>query len=178
MALGAGLTRALLPRLVATRMIERIAHGLYRKTSAELIDLDVLEAALRSAQTTICLASALARHDLADEIPDRLHLALPRGRATPVGPKVAAWHQYDPTTFELGRGPIEIAPGVHIGLFGPERTIVDMFNPRFDVPQEQAISALRIWMRRPGTQPTTLLQLAQHWPHALASLLRTLQVLL
>lgn len=176
-ALRAGLTRSILPRLERDGVISRFATGLYAKGDAGVFDMDLVEAALRSSQATICLTSALARHDLTDEIPDALHLALPRGRATPVGPAIAIWHQYDSGTFELDRTDVDVADGIQIGLYGPERSIVDAFNPRLGLPQEQAVAALRAWLRR-RPQVSALLRLADHWPHAAAPLRRALQVLL
>jgi predicted transcriptional regulator of viral defense system len=177
-ALAAGLTRSDLDRLSTAGVLDRIEPGCYVKTSAGPLDLDLVEAALRAPLATLCLASALAHHDLTDDIPPAVHLALPRLTHRPVRPVTAVWHWFEPSTFDLGREELAIAPGVAIGVYDDRRTIVDAFNPRLGMPAEQAISALRVWLRRQGAQPSALLALAEHWPHARAGLLRTLQVLL
>ena len=84
-AMAAGLTHHRLYGLRDSRELEQIGRGLYRKAAAELTDLDLLEAAQRAPHSTICLLSALARHDLTDAIPPRHDIALPRD----------AWHTLD-----------------------------------------------------------------------------------
>ena len=44
--------------------IERISRGLYRRTDLLPVDLDLTEIAGRRPDATICLSSALARHEL------------------------------------------------------------------------------------------------------------------
>ena len=177
-ALDAGLSDDVLERLAREGELARFAHGLYVDERYGPLDLDVAEAHLRSPRATICLTSALARHDLIDEIPVRLDLAIPRGehRARIAAP--VQWHQYEPATFAIGRVSFEFGRGLTMGIYDAPRSIVDAFNPRIGLPREQAIEALRAWLRRRGSQPSTLLDIAQHWPHARAGLIDVLQVLL
>lgn len=100
---AAGLTRALRDRMVEDGALIRFSRGLYRRTDIGAADLDLIEAALRSPLATICLTSALALHELTDEIPAALDLALPRRKWHPAGPVVAQWHSFDPKTFDIGR---------------------------------------------------------------------------
>ena len=177
-ALDAGLSDELLERLTREEKLNRFAHGMYADERSGLLNFDLTEAHLRSPRATVCLTSALARHDLVDEIPARIDLAISRGdhRARISAP--VQWHQYEPTTFEIGRTTIELGRGLSMGLYDAPRSIVDAFNPRMGIPREQAIEALRAWLRRRGSQPSTLMAIAKHWPHARARLLSVLQVLL
>lgn len=178
-ALEAGLTRSLLDRLIHDGELERFGRGLLLRPEATAeADLDLLEAVLRSAQATICLSSALAHHDLTDEIPSRTHLAVPRGVHRPSGPATASWHTFDPETFAVGRTQFPISGGLTIGLYGPERSIIDAFNPRIGSGSDIAVEALRRWLSRPGSQPSRLLSMATSWPHARVPLMRAVQVLL
>lgn len=177
-ALQAGMSAALLERLAKEGEVERFAHGLYLNADAGLLNLDLAEARLRSSLTTICLTSALARHDLIDEIPARIDLALPRGTRLPHVHAPVHWHKYDPATFDVGRQTDSLGRGLDIGIYDAPRSIVDAFNPRVGLPREQAIEALRNWLRRKGSQPSALLAIAEHWPHARAGLIEVLQVLL
>ena len=68
-ALDAGLSHHRLYNQRDTGALEQVGRGLYRKADAELTDLDLLEVAKRAPEATICLLSALARHDLTDAIP-------------------------------------------------------------------------------------------------------------
>lgn len=177
-ALQAGMSAALLERLAKEGEVKRLAHGLYLNADAELLNLDLAEARLRSSLTTMCLTSALARHDLIDEIPARIDLALPRGKRLPHVHAPVQWHKYDPATFDVGRQTESLGRGLDIGIYDAPRSIVDAFNPRLGLPREQAIEALRNWLRRKGSQPSILLAIAEHWPHARAGLIEVLQVLL
>jgi hypothetical protein len=177
-ALASGVTAAVLERLTSDGEVERFAHGLYVDGGGGLVDLDLAEARLRSPLATLCLTSALARHGLVDEIPARHDLAVPRGSHLPDLHSTVAWHKYDPATFEIGREAESLGRGLEIGIYGAERSIVDAFNPRLGLPREQAVEALRAWLRRRGSQPSSLLDVARNWPHARAGLIEVLQVLL
>jgi len=177
-ALASGMSAALLDRLTTEGDLERFAHGLYVNERDGLIDQDLAEARLRSPLATICLTSALVRHGLIDEIPTRIDLAVPRGSHLPALRAPVAWHKYEPDAFDIGRQREKVARGLEIGIYDAERSIVDAFNPRLELPRAQAIEALRAWLRRKGAQPSSLLRIAQHWPHARAGLLEVLQVLL
>jgi len=175
---AAGLTRALRDRMVEDGALIRFSRGLYRRTDIGAADLDLIEAALRSPLATICLTSALALHELTDEIPAALDLALPRRKWHPAGPVVAQWHSFDPGTFDIGRYPFEVDPGVFIGCYNAERSIIDAFHTRGLTGTDVAVEALKRWLRRPGSQPAQLVDLATSWPRALAPLRRALEVLL
>lgn len=178
-ALRLGLTRAGLARLLRESRLERFGRGmLMRPDLTSAADLDLIEARLRDPSATLCLSSALAHHQLTDEIPSSNHLAIPRGNHLPTSPKSATWHLYDPSTFELGRESIELTKDLRMGLYSAERSIIDAFNPRLGDADDLATEALKRWLRTPGSQPSQLLSMARAWPHALAPLTRTLQVLL
>jgi predicted transcriptional regulator of viral defense system len=177
MAAEAGLTRSLRARLVTDGVLTRFARGLYRRTDAEPVDLDLLEVALRSSQATICLASALARHGLTDEIPSVIDLALPRGTRHPAGPVVARWHSFDRETFGIGRELLTVEGDLRVGVYGAGRSIIDAFHTRGTTGTDLAVEALRRWLRRRGSQPGQLLAMASAWPRAEAPLRRALEVL-
>jgi predicted transcriptional regulator of viral defense system len=129
-AVAAGLTHH---RLYAQRdagLIEQIGRGLFRKASAAIADLDLIEAARRAPKATICLLSALARHDLTDVIPARHDLALPRGAWHPRLSTHIAWHSFDGDTFDIGRAAIAVDSETEIGLYDPPRTIIDTYRLR------------------------------------------------
>lgn len=92
-AMAAGMSRSGMYRAARAGRLERIAHGIYRPADAPPADLDRIEAATRRPDSTICLTSALAHHDLTDAIPDRLDIAIPRGSRTPAGRSAITWHQ-------------------------------------------------------------------------------------
>jgi hypothetical protein len=106
--------------------IDPLARGTYRRVVADIeADPDLTEIAARATEGTICLTSALARHDLTDAIPGSVDIALPRGRRRPSTAAPVTWHTFARETFEIGRGRLDLADEVSIGLYDAERSIID-----------------------------------------------------
>ncbi|MQA83913.1 MAG: hypothetical protein GEV03_04580 [Streptosporangiales bacterium] len=159
--------------------IEPIGRGLYRRRDiAEPADVDLLEIAHRAPEATLCLASALARHDLTDLIPATIDVAIPRGRRRPRTRAPVTWHRFDPETFGVGRGEMRLDERTAIGLYSPERCIIDAFRLRHREGPELGRTALRRWLARRDVQPSALLAMARDFPHAERALRETLEVLL
>ena len=173
----AGLSRSGLYRAAREGRLERIARGIYLPADAPVADWDWIEAATRRPDATICLASALAHHDLTDAIPAALDVAIPRGSRTPASTGAIAWHQFDRATFEIGREEIAI-PGTDqtIGIYSPERSIADAFRLRGEVGYELAREALKEWLRR-GGKPSHLMEVASRLPRAKSPTLQALESL-
>jgi predicted transcriptional regulator of viral defense system len=176
-AAGQGLSRRRLQRLQATGAVERIGHGLYRRTDEEPADYDLIEIAAKARQPTLCLLSALAWHELTDVIPAAHDIAIPRGTWQPVVSAPVHWHKFDPATFEVGRINVHLDATYAIGVYDAPRSIIDAFRLRRAVGPEIANEALRRWLRH-GGKPADLMRLTQFFPAARPSLLHTLQVLL
>ncbi len=157
--------------------IEPLGRGLYLRAGTPG-DPDLIEVAMRAPGATLCLTSALARHDLTDQIPGSIHVALRRTQRAPATQAPVTWHRFAEETFEIGREEIEVAEGLRLGLYGPERTIVDTFRLAHLEGSEVAVEALRRWLRRRGNHPSDLLELAQHFPRSMKSLRSALEILL
>jgi predicted transcriptional regulator of viral defense system len=177
-ARASGLSDHALRELIASGAIERIALGAYRHTDAPPIDVDLVALALRAEDATLCLTSALAHHELTDAIPAVLDVALPRERRPPRMDALIRWHRFQSDTFALGRETMEVDDGLFLGVYGPDRSIIDAFRLRHLVGEEVAVSALRRWLRRPGANPARLLELARSFPKGEPALRAALQVLL
>lgn len=163
--------------LQAAGLIERTSRGTYRKSDAEDGDMDLEEIAAKAPRATLCLRSALARHDLIDDIPTTYDIALPRRTWPPTTRAPVTWHQFDPRTFDLGRTTLPLGSQSDIGLYDPERCILDAYRLRHLEGPELANEALRRWLRR-GGQPSTLLTMGKDFPRALPALRNALEVLL
>lgn len=172
-----GLSRRGLQRLQGAGAVERIGRGLYRRTDEEPVDHDLIEIAAKAHQPTLCLLSALARHELTDIIPPVHDIAIPRGTWQPVVNAPVHWHKFDPTTFETGRTEVQLDGTCAIGLYDAPRSIVDAFRLRRVMGADIANEALRRWLRH-GGKPAELMRLTKIFPAARPSLLHTLQVLL
>lgn len=159
--------------------IDPLRRGTYRRLDADIEgDPDLTEIAARAPEGTICLTSALARHDLTDVISGSIDIALPRGRRRPPTAAPVTWHAFAAETFEIGRGRLELADGAFIGLYGAERSIIDAFRLRHQEGPDLAHEALRRWLRRHGSSPAALLDMAKPFPKALPGLRMALEILL
>jgi predicted transcriptional regulator of viral defense system len=168
-------------RLYAYRsqgLIDQVARGLYRWADAPQIDQDLLEIAHRAPRGTLCLVTALARHGLTDIIPPRIDIALPRGSRTPALRETIHVHVFARETFELGREELTIGDGLSIGIYSPERTLVDAIRLRHQEGADVAWGALRRWISRKGSKPAALLSMAKHFRGAEKSVRAALEVVL
>jgi len=165
---------------IAKREVERIAPGTYARTGQVDDDTASLASiALRKPAATICLLSALDHHDLTDAIPNRIDVAVPRGSRALTAPySRITWHQFDISTFSVGRDQVEVVDGIFIGLYGAQRTIIDAFRLRHIVGSDTANQALKRWLRLPRSHPAELLKMAANFPKALPQLRKSLEVLL
>lgn len=165
-----------LRHLIKIGRITELSRGLYRK-SDWLGDEDLVEIAARSSKATLCLGSALARHELIDDIPAEIDIAVPRGSWTPSTVAPVRWRHFAARTFDIGRDRLSIDGDRDIGLYSAERSIVDVFRLRHLEGSDMANEALKRWLRR-GGQPVRLLEVARAFPRTQAALRRTLEVLL
>jgi len=177
-ALGAGLTDWTLARLHKEGLLDRPGRGRYTKAFGEASDPDLLAIAGRSPRATLCLRSALSRHGLSDDIPSRIDIALPAGSRQPSLDLPIAWHRFEATTFDLGREPLTLGAGFTIGMYSPERSIIDAVRLRRLEGSELGNQALRRWLSRPGAQPAKLLALAASFPRSHGPLRSALEILL
>lgn len=163
--------------LVADGALERLGHGLYRKADAPPADLDRIEIALRAPEATLCLTSALSLHDLTDAIPSEIDVALPRSRRPPRVSAPVRWHRFHEDTFLIGRETIEVDEGLSLGVYSAARSVIDAFRLRHQEGEDNAVEALRRWLKRPGATPADLLAMARSFPKVEPSLLQALRIL-
>ncbi len=157
--------------------VEQLARGIFVQPDLPA-DPDLIEIAVRAPDATLCLATALARHGLTDDIPPTIDIALPRSRRAPRTTAPVAWHRFDEDTFDIGREEITVHGKLMIGIYDTRRSIVDAFRLRHLYGEDLAVDAVRRWLARRGNHPAELLDIARHFPTAEPSLRRVLQVLL
>ena len=159
--------------------VTSIARGLYRRTDRTGdADVDLLEVAERAANATLCLASALARHGLTDDIPATIDIAIPRNQHRPTTVAPVTWHVFDPVTFDIGRTTVELDEHSSIGVYGPERSIIDAIRLRHREGSDLGYRALRTWLTRRGATPSELISMAHHFPRAEKAVREALEILL
>jgi hypothetical protein len=172
-----GISDWALTRLRREHLLEQPSRGIYAKTDLDAFDHELLAIATRAPAATLCLRSALARHDLIDDIPSRIDIALPVGTRPPALHLPISWHRFAAATFDIGRQELELPPGPSIGIYSPERCIIDAFRLRRLEGPELGNEALRRWLRKHGSNPGQLIRLAAGFPRAEKPLRNALEIL-
>lgn len=177
-AKAAGLSDARLYGLRDTGAILAIGGGVYRWADAPPADIDLIEIAERVRRATLCLETALARHGLIDAIPAAIDFAIPRGSTRPSLKAPCRLHQFDRSTFGLGRETLDVGARTPIGIYSPERCLIDIVRTRHVQGSDIAWEALRRWTGQPGRNPAQLIELAKHFTGAEPALRKSLEILL
>jgi hypothetical protein len=159
-------------------LIEQIGRGLYQWAGIAESDQDLLEIAYRTQRGTLCLITALARHELTDVIPARIDIAIPRGSRAPALRSPVDIHVFAAETFDLGREEIDAGHGLALGLYSAERCLVDLIRLRHREGAHVAWDAMRRWLRRRGSKPAGLLKMAAHFHGAERAVRHALEIVL
>src|ERR1044071_3761076 len=96
-----------------------LARGVSRRSDAsETAHLDLLAVHTRASHAVVCGESALALHDLIDDIPAAVHIAVPRGSRRPtISYPPTVVEQYAVKTFDLNIEQYEAAPGEFVPVY-------------------------------------------------------------
>lgn len=147
-ATALGLPRHLIYSWRDSGMVVELARGVYRKSDApETAHLDLLAVTRRAPQAIVCLVSALVIHDLTDEIPSAVQLAVPRGSHPPkIQYPAVEFSRFEATTFDIGRQKFEVARREFIPVYSAERAVADCMRLRHKVGDTVAIRAVRNYL--------------------------------
>lgn len=162
-AVAAGVWRRELYRLRDEGQLVELSRGVFRKADApETPWLDMLGVAQRAPQGVVCLLSALAIHELTDEVPIAVQIAVPRGAHRPriAYPPVEV-SQFDRKTFALGQETVELAPGESVAAFDAARSVVDVMRLRKRVGEPVALHALRRYVSQEDARVADLASYAR-----------------
>lgn len=150
-----GIARTILARLVERGALVRVGRGLYQHPDADITEHHALvEVAARVPESVINLLSALAFHDLTDEQPHKVWIAVKTGTRQP---------RMDYPPLELTRTAprfLDIGvlghtiEGIPVRITEPARTVADCFKFRSRVGVDVAVASLREYLRvhRTGRQ--------------------------
>jgi predicted transcriptional regulator of viral defense system len=146
----------------AGQLVE-LSRGVFRQADAPPASYpDALAAAYRSPRAIMCCVSAAAIHDLTDEMPPAVQIAVPKRSHAPMidYPPVTVF-RFEESTFELGLSSFEAAPGEPVRIYDAPRTVVDLmrFRRRFGEPIAHA--ALHRHLAAAGARPALLLEYAE-----------------
>ena len=140
--------------------IDELSRGVYRRADAEpTAHLDLLAVCARAPHAVVCGESALSLHELIDDIPHEVHIAVPRGSHRPsVSYPPTKVSQYAADTFDFAVERFEAAPGETVPVYSAARAVVDAMRLGRAEGRSLALSALNRYLRRAGQQGVADLQ--------------------
>ena len=156
-----GVTAATVSRLETEGEIVRLARGLYQRPDASIDAHHTLaEAAKLVPKGVICLTSALAYHELTDQIPAKVWIAIGPKDWRPKFPYPAARFARFPN-YHLRTG-VErhVIDGVDVPIFGIAKTIADLFRYRRIIGINVALEGLREALRKRKATPAQIARYA------------------
>ncbi|MEU0883013.1 type IV toxin-antitoxin system AbiEi family antitoxin domain-containing protein [Lentzea sp. NPDC005914] len=140
-----------------------LSRGVFRKADAPAPTWpDLLAVSVRAPLAVVCCVSAAEVHDLTDEIPREIQIAVPRGQRPPrIDYPPTEVFRFSSTTFDLGLTAVEAAPGENVRIYDAERTVVDLMRMRGRLGEPLALSALRRYLLRRGARPAQVVAFAR-----------------
>ncbi len=162
-AIEVGVSRDALSWLRKTGRLTAVGRGVLQLPDAGMGMLSELAiVSTRVPSGTICLNSALSFWELTDEIPETVHLAVPRGMRRPVISEPATTiHVFDPSTFDIGREQARTDADEPFWVYSAERSIVDAMRMSRWVGRDVALHALQRYVKRPGAKPARVAEIAR-----------------
>jgi predicted transcriptional regulator of viral defense system len=140
--------------------IDELSRGVYRRADAEpTAHLDLLAVCTRVSQAVVCGESALSLHELIDDVPHEVHIAVPRGSHRPsIGYPPTKVSQYAADTFGFAVERFEATPRETVPVYSAARAVVDAMRLGRAEGRSLALSALNRYLRRHGQQGVADLQ--------------------
>lgn len=141
---AAGVAKAAVLRLCERGELERVGRGLYALPGREVSEAEALvQVAKRVPAGVVCLLTALRFHDLTDQNPSQVWLAIDRKARAPTLDwpplEVVYWSRA-----ALDFGVVEKAIGcVKVRLTSPAKTVADCLKYRNKLGRDVAVEALR-----------------------------------
>jgi predicted transcriptional regulator of viral defense system len=161
-ALARGISRYTLYTMRDHGVIEQVSRGVYR-----LVDLppisnpDLVTVSLRYPSAVVCLASALAYHELTTQIPHGVSVAFPRNTHPPkldYPPLIA--YRFSDAAYHAGVQEVTI-DGIPVRIYCAEKTLADCFKFRNKLGMDIVLEALRLYRSRMKFDSKALLRYAR-----------------
>jgi len=161
-ALEAGIHERTLYWMRDHGQLEVLSRGVFHLTTAPLPEsLDVAAVMRRTPKAVLCLASALAYHEIGTQIPHFVQIALPRTVRPPKFdyPPVQVFNMSD-TAFRAG---VEehMMGGTRIRVFSVAKTVADCFKYRNRIGLDVAMEALQEVVRKRTASPAEIMEFAR-----------------
>ncbi|MCY3995612.1 MAG: type IV toxin-antitoxin system AbiEi family antitoxin domain-containing protein [Rhodobacter sp.] len=154
---SAGITAATIGRMRKDGDVIRLGRGLYQLPDAPLdINHSLAEAAKRVPKGVVCLTSALAFHQLTDQLPRSVWLAIGKNDWSPTDDETSL--RIVRFTDKLLKEDVETTSieSVPVKVFGVAKTIADCFRHRRSVGQSVALEGLQEALRQRKVTPAEI----------------------
>lgn len=154
---AAGIASETISRAVANGDIDRIAHGLYQRPTAEIdVDQTLAEIAKRIPKGVIAMVSALAFHGLTDQMPRRIWVAIGASDWAPAieYPPVRIVRfsdKYLPLGIEH-----HVIAGTDVPIYSVAKTLADLFRNPSIVDRAVAMEGLRAALEQHKASPAEI----------------------
>ena len=144
----AGIAKATVLRLANAGALERIGRGLYALPGREVGESEALiQVAKRVPEGVVCLLTALRLHELTDQNPSKLWLAIDRkGRQPQLDwpPLEVVWWSTKVLALGVTKKTID---GVPVKVTTPAKTVADCLKYRNKIGVDVAVQAVRDYRR-------------------------------
>lgn len=153
----AGVTAATMSRMERAGEVLRLSRGVYQLPDADLDPYHSLaEAAKRVPKGVVCLVSALAFHELTDQVPPKVWMAIGSRDWAPQG---SGAHirivRFTDSLLRQGFA-THMIEGVPVNVFGVAKTVADCFRHRGKVGLAIAIEGLQEALRQRKATPAEI----------------------
>lgn len=141
-----GAPRAVLTRLIAAGLPDRVGRGLYRLPNHPVSEHESLVlVAAKAPQAVFCLLTALQFHGLTTQLPRQLWIAMPRGCHAPRIDWPPIRTQMAGDAHAAGTEE-HLRDGVKLWVYSAAKTVVDCFKHRNKIGLDVAMEALKdVW---------------------------------
>ena len=143
-AINAGIHPRTFYNMLQEGIIEKLSRGLYRLVELpSLGSPDLVSVSKRVPNGVICLISALAFHEITNQIPHEVYLAVSRNSQIPrIDYPPVRIFRFSSSTYTEG---IELqkVDGMPLRMYGPAKTVADCFKYRNKIGLDVAVEALK-----------------------------------
>ena len=158
---GAGVTAATVSRMEKDGEVIRLARGLYQLPDAELdANHSLAEAAKRFPKGVICLISALAFHELTDQLPKKVWMAIGRNDWVPKPSDMPIRVLRFSDDLLADGVESHVIEGVPVKVFGIAKTVADCFRHRGKIGLPIALEGLQEALRQRKATPAEIARAA------------------
>lgn len=142
--------------------LQELSRGVFRRADAPPASYpDVLAVAYRAPEAILCCLSAAAVHDLTDEMPAAVQVAVPkRGHSPVIDYPPTVIFRFEQAAFDLGLSRFDAALGEPVRIYDPARTVVDLMRFRHRFGEAVAHGAMHRALAARSARPAEILDYA------------------